>query len=163
MSYPKQRRRRRGVLTGVSQEMTSVLRKLGTGNREIHPEIWARWHDIVGPDLAKRTLPRRLAGKTLLLAVSNSAWMHELSYLRTLIVERIAEEVGPNIVRAVRLVLATNMPMRPTLPPAPPPEPLPDTPLPEEIHQAVEKVADPLLKETLRKAAKANLACRQIS
>ena len=135
-----------------------MLRKLGTGNREIHPEIWSRWHDIVGPELAKRTLPVRLVGKKLHLAVVSSAWLHELTYLRGTIVERIADAVGPGIVREIRLILDSDMPIRPTVSLPPPPTPsASDTPLPDEISDAVGQIANPELKAQILRAAKANL------
>jgi len=82
-----------------------VLRSVATGRRGVHPEIWARWGEIVGAEVGRRTAPRSLRGGTLTVAVGSSAWMQEISYLETRLLDRLAEEVGAGAVSAIRLVL----------------------------------------------------------
>ena len=64
------------------------------------------WHEIVGERVAARASPDGLSRGVLSVRVSNSAWMHELSFLREAIVQK-ANEVcgGGSIVRSVRLHL----------------------------------------------------------
>ncbi len=153
----KKKRRRRSKTTPVREEMRSLLKKLSAHNPAIHPEIWARWTDIVGGELAKRTYPRALHGRTLLLAVASSAWMNELVFLKRSILERLAEEVGPNLVKDIRLVLdpamkrpvTASLPARRTV--------VADTPLPSVVTEAIQKVSDPILRETILKAARASI------
>ena len=155
--FIKRIRRRRSKATGVSEEMRFVLKKLSANTPTIHPEIWARWTDIVGIDLAKRTCPRALHGKTLLLAVTNSTWMNELSFLKRSILERLAEEVGPTVVKDIRYVLDPHMKQPATVIPQPPPETTYSKTLPDAISAAIEKVHDTQLREIIERAAKANI------
>jgi len=98
--------KRSGKLTPVSADLKSVLRRIGQGQSGVHPEIWARWSEIVGHDIAGRAFPRKLEGGVLTVAVSNSAWMQELSYLKPRLLDRFEEEVGKGVVAEIRLVLA---------------------------------------------------------
>jgi hypothetical protein len=138
--------------------MRRVLKNLCAKNPTVHPEIWSRWTDIVGVELARRTAPRALYGKTLHLAVASSAWMNELSFLKVMMIERLDEEVGPGVVREIRLILDPQMARPSTVPPPPPPPvSLENVPLPETIENAISNVADPTLKEFILKAARANI------
>lgn len=157
MGYTKKIRRRRSKATGVAEEMRFVLKKLSAHTPTIHPEIWARWSEIVGVELAKRTCPRALYGKQLLLAVTNSAWMNELSFLKRSMLERLAEEIGPSVVKDIRFVLDPNMRQGTTIVPSPPKKKSLQKPLPESISSAIEKVQDGNLREIITRAAKASI------
>ena len=149
--------RRKGKLTRVSTDLKSVLRAIGKGQPGVHPEIWARWTDIVGANLARRTMPRSLQGKTLFVDVANSTWMQEISFLKPMLIEQLGEAVGENVVRDIRLSVNPTMARRPT------PEPKKSAPLsvpledvPPEIKSATDAVRDKTLRETVTKAVHAN-------
>lgn len=101
--------------TRVADEISPILRNLVKGKRGLHPEIWARWSGIVGPDLARRAVPRHLANRVLTVAVASSAWLHELSFLTAALVERFAEQVGPDVVGEIRFVLDPSLAAPPRL------------------------------------------------
>jgi len=82
---------------------------MARGLKQAHPEIWANWPAIVGPDVARRAVPRSFSRKTLVIAVESSSWLQELSYLREGILERLAEAVGPGVVDDVRFVLEPEL------------------------------------------------------
>lgn len=82
-----------------------MLREIFSNHPGIHPEIWARWPQIAGPELARRVRPQALRGRTLVLAVSSSAWMQELSFLEQRLLDALADAVGPGVVEKIRLVL----------------------------------------------------------
>ncbi len=152
------KRKKRHQAADVSETVTDVLRKLSRKHSGVHPEIWSRWSMIVGEELAKRTIPEVLRNKTLFLAVKSSSWLQELSFLKPILLERLADAVGPETVTEVRLVLNPELVIRPTVLPAPPmPAPVIDGPLPLELECAVKKVEDDTLRETIRRAASANL------
>jgi len=52
------------------------------------------WDDIVGDKIARKARPRELEGKTLLVDVTSSAWVHELSYLKNDIIRELNQRVG---------------------------------------------------------------------
>jgi len=99
------RRNSKSDVTPLSAEVTSMMRNLARDARGVHPEIWARWIEIVGPETYKRAFPRSLKGGTLLVGVVSSAWVQELSFLIPRLLDRIADEVGPDVVKEIKLVL----------------------------------------------------------
>jgi hypothetical protein len=128
----------------------------------VHPEIWARWSDIVGEDLARRALPRAFYNNTLILSVATSAWLQQLTYLKAVLLERFDEEIGPDVVKDIRLNLdpafvrgceADEQNERPAQ--------AADSPLDPDMHSAIQKIEDPELRESIERAARASLASRR--
>ena len=142
----------------MGKEISALIRKLSSGQSGIHPEIWARWGDIVGEDLAKRTFPRSLRAGTLLVAVGSSTWMQELTYLKGKIMDNLAEEVGPDVVKEIRLILDANL-FKPRFDKRDVPRVDVDhsKPLPDEIESAVAAIKDEGLRNAVRRAARANV------
>jgi hypothetical protein len=106
------RHERKGKISPLSAEVTSVLREIGKKERGIHPEIWARWSDIVGIELANRAIPRSLVRSTLTIAVANSAWLQELSYLKRRLIEQIEQEIGSDVVKEIHFVVDVSLARR---------------------------------------------------
>lgn len=52
------------------------------------------WDDVVGEKIARKARPRELEGKTLLVNVESSAWVHELTYLKNDILRELNQRVG---------------------------------------------------------------------
>ncbi len=111
----------------------------------------------MGPELAKRAIPEGFWKKTLVVAVKSASWLHHLSFVKTKMMERLIEEVGPDVVTDIRMVVDSELPTRPSLSPPPPLPVTDDTVLPSEIAVAVDAVEDPSLRELIRRAAKSNL------
>ncbi len=148
--------KRKGKLTRVSTDLKSVLRSIGRGQPGVHPEIWARWNEIVGEDLARRAVPRSLQGKTLFIDVANSAWMQELSYLKPTLLEQFGEAVGEHVVKEIRFSVNPSIARHHDEKPKPKTPPVrEDTALPPDIQSAAEAVQDKTLRETVEKTLKA--------
>ena len=99
------RRRKESRVSSLAAEVVPVLRQIGSGQRDVHPEIWARWNSIVVERVSRRAIPRALRGKTLVVGVASSSWLQELSYLKQTLLDRCADEVGPSVVKDIKLVL----------------------------------------------------------
>jgi hypothetical protein len=99
------RRKHRSGVSAAGEDAVAVLRDIFSNHPGIHPEIWARWPRIAGPELARRAWPQALHGRTLVLAVRSSVWMQELSYLERRLLDALADAVGPGVVEKIRLVL----------------------------------------------------------
>ncbi|MBV1835434.1 DUF721 domain-containing protein [Novacetimonas pomaceti] len=84
-------------------------------------QVMVDWPDIVGPDLARSTVPRRLSAGTLTVACNGPVAM-ELQHLAPALIARINGACGPGVVK--RLRMQQDMTLRPT-PPPPPPRPVP--------------------------------------
>ena len=126
----------------------------------MHPELWARWGEIVGWDLGKRVFPRRLKGALLVVSVSSSAWMQELSFIKDALIEKIGLAVGPDIVSDIHFVLDTSLPSRPSRPPPKQAALLAFEKSGQrsiEIENALKSVEDDELRGIIDRAVKANL------
>lgn len=67
--------------------------------------VFRRWSDLVGPQLAGRCEPVRLAGGVLTIRAESSAWATEVRYLAGTLTDRAAEVLRPGLVRQVRVVV----------------------------------------------------------
>ena len=82
-----------------------VLRDLGEGSavsrRLAEAEALARWGDVVGCQLASRTVPVTVSGGRLLVVVRGSALRQELSYQRVAILRRFNAMAGRRVAREI--------------------------------------------------------------
>ncbi len=150
------RTKRRGGTVPASAGATACLRELAGECRTLHPEIWARWHDIAGAHMYARTFPRHFRDGLLTIGVSSSAWMQEISLLKDRLLERIADAIGPDIVRDLRLVVDTTAgsPRHPAAQSVAPSPPNPDTSrLAAELRDAANRIDDEDLAEAVKRAA----------
>lgn len=149
-------RKRRSRLTSINPDLVRHVREMLRGEENAHPELWARWGEIAGAAIASRALPRDLRRRVLTVAVANSSWLHELSFLKGMLLGRIAEEIGPTKVRDIRFVLdPTAFPPRKDAVPRPISKR--SAPLPDEITAALAGVEDLGIAEALAAAIRATL------
>lgn len=64
-----------------------------------------RWSDIVGPELAGRCEPVRVAGGTLVLRTGDPAWATQLTYLQRHLLDRVNGVLGPATVVRVQVIV----------------------------------------------------------
>lgn len=65
--------------------------------------VFARWAQIVGPELAAHTTPERLSDGELVVAADSTAWATQLRLLAAQLVRRLNAELGDGSVRRVRV------------------------------------------------------------
>ncbi len=157
----RHKRRDELALTPLTAALTSVLRDLAGTRPKAHTELWARWHAVVGPEMYRRSFPVALRGATLVVGVSSSSWLQELSFLKPAILDRIAEEVGPGVVAEITLVLDPALAVEDVASAPARPEPAAArtrTPkLVPELRADLERIADPELRAALEQAIGASL------
>ena len=90
--------------------MGTILPSLGNLNlaaklREY--KIMKAWEECVGPTLCKKAYPERLMGTTLYCNATSSAWMSEITYQKTTIIERINRELGYRALTELILKIGT--------------------------------------------------------
>ena len=64
--------------SSVGNSLDSVLKKIGIEFSMDENRIQQNWVKIVGPDLARRTMPGKLSNGTLTVFVKGSVWLAEL-------------------------------------------------------------------------------------
>lgn len=123
-----------------------------------------RWREIVGEPLASQTHPRLVRNRILFLDVSHPAWMQQLQFVKSQLVERINAYFKEPLIEEIRFRLGEIPP-----PPRPPERKSSwsEAPLDEETLQNIEtyvrNIADEetrrIVREVLIKGAK--LACHR--
>lgn len=66
--------------------------------------VLARWSLVVGADLAAHSRPESYDDGELVVATDSTAWATQLRLLAPQLLSRLAEELGPNVVRRVRVL-----------------------------------------------------------
>jgi len=69
-------------------------------------DVFARWDELVGPDVAAQARPLRLQEDRLVLVVEDPLWAAELRWLEADLCRRIAEAGGPRLAGIVVRVRA---------------------------------------------------------
>lgn len=69
--------------------------------------VVTEWTELVGPRIAQRTRPDRIADRVLWVEVATSAWLHELSLLKPQLLGGLLERLGePRLFDDLKLRLA---------------------------------------------------------
>ncbi len=149
--------------------MSELLSRLGIGGKVREHRLVTEWESMVGPRVAARARPDGLERGVLYVRVTNSAWMHELGFLRQALVEAARRVTGdPPIVKEVRFHLGSRHAARDDgddpvaeLAARRKPRPAPRAPAPAvdaaaaaEIDRSTASVGDGELREIIRAAWK---------
>jgi len=160
----RQRRRREPV--PAEQVVADALAHAGLTQVVRTHRIVTEWRDMVGERIAARTWPDGLKDRVLWVRVASSAWLHELTLLRSQILDGIDRILGaPRLVDDLKLhigvrkqvdaddmlALAQQARRRRWMKPPPRPLPPPATGAAKaEIDRAAASIDDPELRELVR-------------
>jgi predicted nucleic acid-binding Zn ribbon protein len=97
--------RRLGPPTELAASLESFVRRRGWTERLRSSNAWGQWETIVGPDLAERCEPVRLAGGVLVVRAESQVWATQLRYLLPQLRANVEAVLGPGTVRSVRVVV----------------------------------------------------------
>jgi predicted nucleic acid-binding Zn ribbon protein len=73
-----------------------------------HAQIWERWNELTGPDLARRSHPMRLRRGILTVAAVSPVWMHRFSYEKSQIIEKINKLLATGPIEDIFLTLPAD-------------------------------------------------------
>ncbi|MFC0532890.1 DUF721 domain-containing protein [Phytohabitans kaempferiae] len=65
--------------------------------------VFGAWERVVGPDIAKHSRPIKLDGGELTVEAESTAWATQLRLLAASLLQRIAAEVGHNVVQKLHI------------------------------------------------------------
>ena len=60
--------------------------------------VWNVWDDIVGEVISKNAKPSAFKGRTLLVYVTSSAWVHQLQFLKKQMIVKLNEALGKSLI-----------------------------------------------------------------
>jgi hypothetical protein len=135
----------------------SVLALYGIADEIRAERVLTEWSELVGPKISSRTRPYGVTDRILVIEVASSAWLHELSMLKALILAGLHLRMGaPRLFDDLKFKLAGGRgrppPQRPRTRPerAEPLSPVPATGVArEKIVREVEAVDDLELRELI--------------
>jgi predicted nucleic acid-binding Zn ribbon protein len=90
-----------------------LLSARGWRQRAAVGAVFGQWPQIVGPQLAQHTKPETLTDGELTVLADSDAWATQVRLMAPQIIKRLAEELGHNTVRRIRV-------KGPSAPPPPP-------------------------------------------
>lgn len=89
----------------VGELVRAAVGRRGWAARLEGASIFGRWAEVVGPELAGRCEPVKLAGGLLVVRAESQTWATQVTYLAPAITERAREVLGEGLVRDVRVVV----------------------------------------------------------
>jgi hypothetical protein len=138
----------------------SLFRSFGLTAKLDEHRLMADWAQTVGPQIAAHTAPRDVRGKVLWVVVDSSTWLHELTLLKPLLLEKIGPRVRTATIQDVRFVIG-EVPVLETVPTRR------QTPvnslLPEDeaaVDRAVSALTDSEIRESARRLLRTAAASR---
>ena len=124
------------------------------------------WQKAVGPQISVQTRPDKLKRNTLFVKVSSSVWMHQLHILKQDIIEKINQLLGKELITNIHFSIGEIPSAMPTNSYSssfsPDSYPLRDKDK-KLIEKSISSVADPELKEILRRVMTKNIIRRRLS
>lgn len=99
---------KRGAVVPVEQALRRLVSRRGIAMPLRQHAVAAGWAELVGPRIAAHAWPLELRDGALTVAVSDSAWLQQLSFLRAELVVRLRAKLPDCEVEAIRLVAAAR-------------------------------------------------------
>jgi hypothetical protein len=87
----------------MGKALDRLMRNLGSPKLETVRSVFDRWAELVGEQVAARAQPIALRDGVLSVGVEDPAWATQLRFLEAELLRQIAEEFGPDEVRAIEV------------------------------------------------------------
>ena len=136
----------------VFSVLEALARRLGFDPMMLESRLRRNWVSIVGEPMASNTWPDQIRYKKLYLLVHNSVWLHQLTFLKPTLIEKLNRVVGSELItdivlrvgslpKANRAAALPEVHHAPSLPPS--------DALLAEISEHVTTIQDPELRNHL--------------
>ncbi|TME53954.1 MAG: DUF721 domain-containing protein [Chloroflexi bacterium] len=89
-------------MRSISAALPKTLKALGISRRTREAQALWLWPQLVGEHLAHETHALKLTGGTLWVSASSPALAHQLHLERSIMIDRINEQIGAPVVREIR-------------------------------------------------------------
>jgi hypothetical protein len=141
-------RRRLKRPLAVTHILNETLRDLGLEVKLRQYRAWGLWDEVVGPAISAHAQPCSVRGGSLLVAVEDSLWLHQLNYLKHRILVELNERLGKAVLRDMVLRVGEVIP--------PSPAPMARLPFPESLSPSEEERMQRILSPIK------DLPCREV-
>ena len=150
-----------GPIDSISSILEGLARRLGLESKLLESRLRRDWVSIVGEPIASNTWPDQIRYKKLYLLVHNSVWLHQLTFLKPTLIQKLNQVAGSEVVTDIVLKIgelpeADRAPASPeALHAAAPPA---SAELLAEISEHVTAIQDPDLRNHLAQLMAQSLA-----
>jgi len=140
--------RRGGAAEGVDALLAGLLHKKGLSPQLQRYKAWLCWDEVVGPQIACHARPLRLRDTLLEVRVDQAVWMQQLQLLKPMIVKKLNQHLGDDVIADLFLKRGAVPPQPPAAEPEPP---LPRLNIDEQEHinRLAAAIPDPELRHQL--------------
>jgi predicted nucleic acid-binding Zn ribbon protein len=91
----------------LSNIIGDVMRKCHGGEGRNARAVWEFWDRALGEALGRNARPAAFKQRTLLVHVSSSAWLQELHYRKTELIDRLNQAAGAVVVDDIRFKIGS--------------------------------------------------------
>ncbi|HKO31780.1 MAG TPA: DUF721 domain-containing protein [Nitrospiraceae bacterium] len=92
-----------GSIDSVSSVLEGLTRRLGLESKMLESRFRRDWVAIVGEPIASNTWPDQIRYKRLYLVVRNSVWLHQLTFLKPTLLDKLNTVDGGALVTDIVL------------------------------------------------------------
>jgi hypothetical protein len=92
-----------GSIDSLSSILEGVARRLGLESKLLESRLRRDWVSIVGEPIASNTWPDHVRYKKLYLLVHNSVWLHQLTFLKPTLVQKLSSIAGGDLITDIVL------------------------------------------------------------
>ncbi|HKQ33961.1 MAG TPA: DUF721 domain-containing protein [Nitrospiraceae bacterium] len=95
--------RRVGSIDSLSSILEGVARRLGLESKLLENRLRRDWVSIVGEPMASNAWPDQIRYKKLYLLVHNSVWLHQLTFLKPILIQKLNGAAGGELIAEIVL------------------------------------------------------------
>ena len=90
-------------IDSLSSILEGVARRLGLESKLLENRLRRDWVSIVGEPMASNTWPDQIRYKKLYLLVHNSVWLHQLTFLKPTLIQKLNGAAGGELITEIVL------------------------------------------------------------
>jgi predicted nucleic acid-binding Zn ribbon protein len=147
--------RRASFFTSIGAVLDKTVKDLGLAGALEKGAALVLWPEVVGEAVSRVTHPQTVRGRTLVVAVADSAWLQQLRYMEETMVERLNAAVGRTVIEGIYLQVGT-VPSAPVAEETPEPPGGLDAEEAADLEDAVAGLEDQDLRATIRRVLAAS-------
>ncbi|HIE65929.1 MAG: DUF721 domain-containing protein [Nitrospira sp.] len=148
-------------LSSIAPILNRLAKNAGLEKGIASFHLGEHWEEAVGPQIAAHTHPQDIRHATLIILVDEAVWMHQLSFMKKEIIEKVNHFLKKRPIQNIRFQISSlPPPSKPSSnPPAPKRAKLSDQDA-AILRQQLEPVQDHDLKEAIQKAMRRHLTVK---
>ena len=148
----------------IGDILQKVLKKRNIPLKAVDRHLVDLWRRTVGPQIAARTLPDTVKRGVLYVLVSSPVWLHQLQFMKEVILRKMNELSGSEKIRGLFLSIG-EIPPSPAEATAHPPPAQATPPLAKRdrdvMSESLDSIRDPELKDILERAMTSEISRRR--